>query len=190
MIGRTIYVLVVSTAVASADVLTFENDYAGFVEAAGPLSVIDFETDPNGEPTDGGDELTETFNYDSQGIHFSAGYPNPPFPYPILSGGDPYELTVLAPPFEHTWIIGEFTTPALAIGGFFPGITAICAFDEDSVELGCAAYNKGGSGNFVGIVSDVPIYGFTFDDGDNGETIESVGVPSLPRRDPRGSAMW
>jgi len=45
--------LLAITTVASAhgDVLTFENDYPGFVDAAGPLSMIDFETLPDGSPS-------------------------------------------------------------------------------------------------------------------------------------------
>jgi len=127
----TLLSLLVAAGTARADVQTFENDYDGFVEAASSLSVIDFETDPNGEPIqDDTGPLTDTFNYDMQGIHFSSGYPYPPWPYPMFDGGPPFDLAVLAPVFEHTWIVGESTTPAMAIGGFFPGDTTLCAFDE------------------------------------------------------------
>jgi len=163
-----------------ADVQTFENDYEGFAEVAGPLSVIDFETDPNGDPPQTGDELTETFNYDEQGIHFSAGYPYPPWPYPMFSSVGPYDLTVMAPTFGHTWIIGEFTVPALAIGGFFGGDTTLCAFDEVGTEIACVTYGSGENGNFVGIVSPDPIHAFTFDDGDWVETIHSVEFSPVP----------
>jgi len=102
--------LLVSTAVARTDVQTFENDHSGFVEAAGPLSVIDFETDPNGDPPQTGEDLTETFNYDAQGIHFSAGYSAPPFQYPMFDGGPPFDLAVLAPPLFFFSIPGSGVT--------------------------------------------------------------------------------
>jgi len=151
---------------ALADVQTFENDYDGFVEAAGPLSVIDFETLPNGEPSVAGVEITEDFNYDAQGAHFSA-----PFPYPHISGGSSFSLSTFEPLEDHTWLIAELITPANAVGAFYGGTTLLCAYDAGGEELGCAFYSEPGGPNFVGIVSDLPIHSVIFDSGGISESI-------------------
>jgi len=151
---------------AQADVLTFENDYEGFVEAAGPLSVIDFETLPNGEPSYAGVEITEDFNYDAQGAHFSA-----PFPYPKIGGTFAFDLRTFEPLEDHTWLTADLTTPAYAVGAFFAGTTLLCAYDVNGEQLGCAFYSEPGGPNFVGIVSDVPIYSAIFD---RGTTLASI----------------
>jgi len=159
-----------------SDVLTFENDYQGFVAAAGPLSFIDFETLPDGSPSMSGVEITEDFNYDAQGAHFSA-----PFPYPFI-GGNPntgFDLRVVHT-FEDVWIIGDLTTPAYAVGAFFPGTTELCAFDEVGSEIACVIYSEPGSGNFVGIVSTDPIHSTTFSRGTNAEAIESFVFSPVP----------
>jgi len=159
---------------AQADTQTFENDYDGFVGAAGLLSMINFETLPDGSPSMVGVEITEDLNYDDQGVHFSA-----PFPYPFIAGNGPYGLDV----FENdqdTWIIANLVTPAYAVGGFYPGSTTLCAYDGDQALVGCVEYIESGGGNFVGIVSDTPIHSATFSSGGNSETIESFVFSPVP----------
>jgi len=160
----------------NADVLTFEDDYPGFVEAAGPLSEIDFETLPDGSPSMSSVEITDTFNYDDQGVHFSA-----PFPYPYIAGNPEsgFDLQVFQN-FEDTWIIGDLITPAQAVGGFFGGTTELCAFDDIGSEIACVIYSDPGPGNFVGIVSDVPIHSLTFSDGTNSESIDAFVFSPVP----------
>jgi len=157
-----------------ADTQAFENDYEGFVDAAGPLSMIDFNTLPNGNPSAGGEEITEDFNYDDHGVHFSA-----PFPYPFIGGNGPHDLRVFVNDFD-TWIIAEPVVPAFAVGGFYPGTTELCAFDEMGALVACVSYSEGGTGNFVGIVSDTPIYSATFSSGNNAEAIESFAFSPVP----------
>jgi len=159
---------------AVGDVQTFENDYDGFVEAAGPLSVIDFETLPNGEPSVAGVEITEDFNYDMQGAHFAA-----PTPYPVIAGNSPFGLLAFNSS-EDTWIIAELTTPAFAVGGFYGGTTLLCAYDESGEELGCVFYSDPGELNFVGIVSDVPIHSAIFDRDSNLAAIEDFRFSPVP----------
>jgi len=126
-----------------------------------------------------GVEITETFNYDVQGVQFSA-----PFPYPFVAGNPDtgFGLAVIHT-FEDTWIIGDLTVPALALGGFFPGSTVLCAFAADDEELACVtafAPPPPGSDGFVGIVSDSPIHSFTFASGSSSETIHSVEFSPVP----------
>ena len=176
---KTIYSIAVCLALwhvpAQGDVLTFENDYDGFVQEAGPLSLIDFETLPDGEPSMGGEDITEDFNYDAQGVHFSA-----PFPYPYIAGNPigGFRLRVFAE--EDSWIIADLITPAYAVGAFFPGGTTLCAFDEFGSELACVGYFEPGSGNFVGIVSTDPIHSATFSQGGISETIGSFLFSPVP----------
>ena len=59
------------TSEASANVQTYVNDPSGFFAAAGAVNMIDFETLPNGQPTIAGVAITQTFNYDAEGAHFS-----------------------------------------------------------------------------------------------------------------------
>jgi len=94
------------------------------------LSLIDFETLPDGQPSMAGVDITEDFNYDDQGVHFSA-----PFPYPFIEGNpvDGFGLGVSAN--EETWIIADLITPAYAVGAFFPGGTNLCVFDQLGSEM-------------------------------------------------------
>jgi len=172
-----VFPLVIGIVRVHADVVTFENDYDGFVEAAGPLSVIDFETLPDGSPSMSGVELTDDFNYDTQGIHFDAPLSNP---Y-IAGNAETGFGLVTTENVEDTWIIGDFITPGQAIGGFFPGSTELCAFDAKDQELACvSASTAPGIPGFVGIVSDVPIHGFTFGSGTSTEGIHSVEFSPIP----------
>jgi len=159
---------------AYGDVQTFENDYAGFVQAAGPLSMIDFNTLPDGNPSMGGEEITEAFNYDDQVVHFSA-----PFPYPVIGGNGPYDLRVSENDVD-TWIIADAVIPASAIGAFFPGGTTLCAYDDSDALIACVEYGDSGGGLFVGIVSDTPIHSATFSSGNSFEAIESFVFSPVP----------
>jgi len=169
-------VALLSVATARADVLTFENDYDGFVEAAGSLSMIDFETLPDGEPSMAGVEITDEFNYDDQGVHFSS-----PFRYPLISGNDNtgFRLATFEDG-EDTWIIASLVSPGLAVGAFFPGYTELCAFDGNGDEIACVQFSGAGDGFFVGIVSDDPIHSATFSEGGEIEVINSFVFTPVP----------
>ncbi|NUQ47786.1 MAG: hypothetical protein HUU22_17335, partial [Phycisphaerae bacterium] len=115
---------------ARADVQTFVNDYAGFAAASGPLSLIDFETQPNGMPSQGGVPITATYNYDAYGVHFSAANIAP-----ILAGNPDtgFDLRATMPlplPGYRTWIIADPLLPALAVGAHFAGHSYLFAYDE------------------------------------------------------------
>jgi len=172
---RIVPILVLSPA-TFADVVVFENDYNGFLEAVGVVNVIDFDTLPNGEPTEVSVELTEDFNYDEQGVHFSA-----PIPYPFCAGNPSsgFGLRVEGGT-EESWIITELITPAQAVGGFFGGFTELCTFDELGDQIACVSYSEPGGPNFVGIVSDIPIHSATLGDGDESETISSFVFAPVP----------
>lgn len=156
-------VLVCSIQLARADVQIFINDYAGFAAVAGPLSVIDFETQPNGQPSQAGVHITQTYNYDTYGAHFST-----PNVTPILAGnpvgGFSLRATIPAPePTSRTWIIADPLDPAYAVGARYAGNSYFYAYDAQGLLIDYAYYSQPGNNNFLGIVSDVPIDYVIFD---------------------------
>lgn len=146
-----------------ADVQTFVNDYAGFSGAAGPLTLIDFETQPNGQPSQAGVQITPNFNYDSSGTHFSS-----PNVVPVLAGnptvGFSLEAVMSTPlPGSRTWIVADPLLPALAVGAHFAGHSYLFAYDEAG-QLIAQGFAGGTPGEqFLGIVSDTPIDYVIFD---------------------------
>jgi len=50
--------LLAAPVAGQAGVITFINDYEGFVQAAGNVQTIDFEVLPDGSPPTGGVEIT------------------------------------------------------------------------------------------------------------------------------------
>ena len=171
-------------AASCAEVMLFANDYAGFVQAAGPLSMIDFETRPDGLPWNGNEIINDSFNYDAQGVHFSAPLGN------LLIGGNEsigFSLTATVPNGLRTWITADLITPAYAVGAHFPGNTTLCAHDLDSNGLGCVSYSGGGSGFFAGIVSTTPIGRAVFDRGSSIASIQDFQFSPIP--EPAGAAL-
>ena len=71
---------------ASADVVTF-TDLDAFLEAAGDVQEIDFETLPDGTPSVRFTPITLEFNYTDQGVTFSS--PLPTLQINMLGGGTP-----------------------------------------------------------------------------------------------------
>jgi len=159
---------------ALGDVQTFQNDYDGFVQAAGPLSAIDFNFLPNGEPSMGGEDLTEDFNYDAQGVHFSALMSDP------YIAGNPIDGFGLSVTEDDATLVADLVIPAYAVGAFFPGGTTLCAYDQLGAEIACVGYAEPGSGKFVGIVSTDPIFSTTFSEGTFSEAIESFVFSPVP----------
>src|SRR5262245_5892618 len=84
----------------------FLNDYAGFVAAAGPLSTIDFETLPDGTPSIAGMQITDSFNYDLQGAHFTS-----PLSVPRITGSQTNGFKLSSIEFlpQLTWIDASLT---------------------------------------------------------------------------------
>ena len=161
---------------AGAQVQRFRNDYAGFLNAAGQVSTIDFETLPDGSESYAGVEITPTFNYDAQGAHFSAPRPD------LFIAGNPethYSLRAHAPHYR-TWIIADPTVTTFAVGAFFPGETTLCAYDDGLVLLGCVSYYGAPTDNFVGLVANVPIARVTFNSNTDGEDIAAYVYAPVP----------
>jgi hypothetical protein len=161
--------------VARADPILFINDYEGFVAAAGDLQTIDFETLPDGSAAMGGEEITPEFNYTDQGVTFSSPRPT------MYILGNPFDLAVDSyPSFERNWLVAELVIPAWAVGIFFPSSTTLSAFDENNGLVASASYQGGGSGRFLGIVSDIPIASAVGDKGSSFQVFESFHFTPIP----------
>lgn len=158
---------------ALGQVQTFRNDYPGFLNAAGGVQTIDFETLPDGTPSAGhaGTPITATFNYDAQGVHFSSPVENPYIAGNPING---FDLRVsVESPLGHTWIIADLVTPTPAVGIFFPGATVLRAYDAIGVEIAHIDFGGTGPGQFLGIVSSaVPIARAVVD---RGTAVEDIG---------------
>ena len=165
--------------VARGGVQTFVEDFEGFVKVAGPgLLEIDFETLPDGSPSEASTPITKDFNYDEQGVFFSA-----PVPSLVIAGSRAggFRLQAFSEgQIDPTWIDAFLLTPASAVGVFFPGGTIFSAFDTDGDLIVSEQFSAGGSNHFIGFVSNVPI-GFTMNNSDPGlEVIQSYVFVPVP----------
>ncbi|MCK6485954.1 MAG: PEP-CTERM sorting domain-containing protein [Phycisphaerae bacterium] len=148
---------------AFADVQTFVNDYPAFADAAGSLSVIDFETQPSGQPSQPGVQVTPAHNYDSCGVHFSAPAGRLELAGNPISGFHLDAIIPLPLPSSRTWIVADPLLPALAVGAHFAGHSYLFAYDEAG-QLIAQGFAGGTPGEqFLGIVSDTPIDYVIFD---------------------------
>ncbi len=155
IIARSVAVFVVLLAARSqAEVITFLDDFEGFLEAAGDVQVIDFETLPDGSPSVAGTLITPDFNYTDQGVTFTV-----PVPSLYIAGNEVNGFGLYAQEDEDTElteIVSDLVTPASAVGVDFPGFTTLLAYDEQG-ELIASEYFGGPGGHFIGLVSDTPI---------------------------------
>jgi hypothetical protein len=152
-------VVVCWAAGARGQVQTFINDFDGWAAATGAFSTIDFETLPDGSPSVVGTDITDAFNYTTQGAMFSSPQADLS---DLLIGGNSisgFDLrtvsdgTIEIPAF----IRGDLTIPARSVGFFFPGDGTLEAFDEMGLLLASEVFASSGSGFFLGVVTDAPI---------------------------------
>jgi hypothetical protein len=143
-------------AVTHGGVVTFLNDYEGFLAAAGEVQVIDFNTLPDGSPTQGGELLSPTFNYTDWGATFSA-----PAGVARISEGPVSGFWLVADNYPESgpmWITADLTTPAYSVGVYFGYFMELRAYDALANLIATASLSETGWPNFLGIVSDEPIY--------------------------------
>jgi hypothetical protein len=172
-------------ATASGAVQVFINDYAGFQDAAGPLLMIDFQTLPDGSPSEAGIPITKTFNYDAQGAHFSSPLTDPFIVGNVMSQFG-FDLATRVTFPQRTWIDAQLTTPARAVGVLYPGTTRLFTYDVAGQLIAQIHYGAGGGGNFLGIISDIPIHYARVDRGSDIEDLHSFMFVPVPEP---GSAM-
>ena len=166
--------------VARAEPVFFMDDYAGFVQAAGAVQTIDFETLPDGSPSSFGVLITPTFNYTDQGVTFFAQAPRL---HIVGNAEDGWRLS--ASPYQsddpaRNWIIADLVQPARAVGYFFGGHSTLSAFDADGALIGDVNSIPSGADRFIGVVSDLPISLVTCDRGANFESITSFVFRPVP----------
>ena len=171
-------ILLASTARAGP-VTTF-TDIDAFLEAAGDVREIDFETLPDGTPSFSGALITAGSNYADQGAFFSPAAPilqiagNPISGFNLRAGRD-------GSGGPRNWIIAELVEPALAVGILFPGSTRLSIFGAANQELiATEQFGGGGLGLFGGFVSETPIGSVTMDTGNEAESIGSFLFVPIP----------
>src|SRR5262249_25703451 len=124
--------------------------------------------------------ITDTFNYDSQGAHFTALDTTP------YIGGNPeggFRLQAVVPvfpPTNHTFIRAEMTQPARAVGVITGASYTLSAFDSSGQLIGSVTTPPTVDPFFAGIVSDVPIALVIQDSGSFASLIPDFYFKSTP----------
>ena len=149
-----------------------------FLEAAGDVREIDFETLPDGSPTEADVLITPEFNYTAQGVEF--------FPHTelLFIGGNPisgFNLVagILGSGGPRNWMIAEFVTPATAVGILFGGGRTLSVYSEEGF-LTSRVFGGSGGPFFLGLTSDAPMITAIIDDGRNRTAISSFFFAPVP----------
>ena len=144
------------------------------------VRTIDFETLPDGSPSQPGVPITPTFNYTAQGVTFDAHMPTTFFG---IAGNQTHGYSLrsvmLDPPWR-TWLIANLVTDTSAAGVFFAGTTVVSVFDDQGGLLGSQAFSAPGGGHFIGFVSTTPIARLTMDQGTGSEDMQSFVFNPIP----------
>jgi hypothetical protein len=167
-----------SAAVRAGPVTTF-TDLEPFLEAAGDVHEIDFETLPDGSPSRDAVQITREFNYTDQGVDFFSHVPE------LFISGSPISAFNLIAGQQgsggpRNWIIAELVVPATAVGVLFPGSTSLSVFDGQGELIAGGVFGFGGQHQFGGFVPDVPIASVVVDGGIEVQSIHSFLFTPIP----------
>ncbi len=174
---RCVIVVLALAATARAGVVTYTN-LDDFLEAAGDVREIDFETLPDGSPAYFAAEITPDFNYVAQGVEFAAHAGSL-----FIGGNATFGFNLFAGEFgsggPRNWMIAEFVEPATAVGILFGGNKILDVYSEHGL---LASRIFGGSGGpfFLGVTSDPPIVSVTIDERGNRAEIGSFFFAPIP----------
>ncbi len=166
---------------ARAGPVTVFTDLVAFLEAAGDVQEIDFETLPDGSPSFSNAEITPDFNYTDQGVEFFS-----PEPWLFTTGNPVTGFNLKAGNIHgsggpRNWIIADLVEPALAVGILFSGSTRLSIFGAaDHKLIATGDFGGGGLGLFAGFVSETPIGFATVDGGIEVESINSFLFVPIP----------
>ena len=153
---------------ATCDVLPGEfRNRTNFEAAAGPLTLVNFDTVPSGEALNAASPgvLAER-RYASAGIHFTAG---------VIFGEPNLSFSGISPPNvisnsginlpERALVSGYVSEPACAIGITNTGAEAVLRVYDDAFRLIASIRSDPDSStaDFVGLVTTKPIHRFEFD---------------------------
>ncbi len=158
-----------------APVCPIVNNLIYFLNTAGPIRLLDFETWPDGTPTQTGQYVTPQQNYTPLGVTF---YPRVgPLRIGGAAGGRGLDVFQNDPRIRD-WIEGEFVVPTHAVGWTAAGHTTLYAYDS----LGGLITQVSVSGGdfFIGLLSDTPIARVVADRGGSLELIDNFYFNSVP----------
>lgn len=145
---------------ATAATTTYINDFAGWSAAASDFTTIDFETMPDGTASIAGTQINPGFNYTAQGVTFAGTCVGDCGWYDFIIAGNPvsgFSVRSSGDFIDVVTIRADLVQPSLAVAVFFPGGTTLSAYSADDTLIETASYSSGGSGFFIGFVSDEAI---------------------------------
>lgn len=151
-----------------------------FRAAAGDVRVIDFETLPDGTPSQSGVLITPEFNYTAQGGTFAAQAPRLRITGNEITGFNLGAVPILSNDPTRNWILAHLAEPAYAVGVRFPGTASLILLDVNRETMGRWTFGGGGQGFFLGVLSDDPIYTALVDHGSNSTHIHDFWFASIP----------
>lgn len=150
----------------------------GFFSVGDSVSVINFQTLPNGSPSFGGAAITPAFNYVLQGALFS-----PALPSLFISGNNQLGYVLTAHNsnlLAHNSIIAQLTNPARGVGVYLRDDTALLAYDAQGNLITSVSHNVSNTVGFVGIKSNVPIARVVIDNGHNSVDLDNFTMIHVP----------
>ncbi|MDO8630891.1 MAG: hypothetical protein Q7R41_10395 [Phycisphaerales bacterium] len=163
-----------SRATSGDPTVQFFTDYDLWLQAVSVQNVhtIDFQTLPDGSPTNLLASITPEFNYTAQGVTFSS-------PRPRLGFRGEFELEATSyPSFERNWIEAEFADPVYALGFLFIYGT-LDVFGEDGTPLGTRRATVTEL-QFFGAIADVAIGSAKIDNGSYNIPIDDFRFVPVP----------
>lgn len=165
---------------------TWAGSSLGFIAPGDSISLINFETLPNGSPSFGGANITPAFNYVLQGALFGS-----PFPSLKVVGNTQIGFALEAhtsSPIAHNWITAQLTQPERGIGVRTIGHTTLSAYDSEGTLIASVFHNSGIS-YFLGIRSNIPIARVVIDDFTNSIAIDDFTMIHIPVPEPASAAL-
>ncbi len=160
-----------------APVCPIVNNLIFFLNTAGPIRLLDFETWPDGTPTQTGQYVTPQQNYTPLGVTF---YPRVgPLRIGGAAGGRGLDVFQNDPRIRD-WIEGEFVVPTSAVGITFSGGTTLFAYDANDALIASVTLNGFGGPFFLGLLSDTPIARVRVDSGGSAALIDDFYFNPVP----------
>jgi len=166
---------------------TWAGNSNGFFVPGDTGALINFETLPNGNPSQGGVNITPAFNYVLQGALFSS-----PFPSLKIVGNSQIGFALEAftsSPIAHNWITAELSQPEKGVGVWVVDHTTLFAFDSQGALITNVSFQGSSQRYFLGIKSNIPIARAVIDYNSNIAAIDDFTMVHIPVPEPASAAL-
>lgn len=166
---------------------TFTKSPFGFFVPGDTWAEIDFETLPNGAPSQGGVPITPAFNYVLQGALFTSAFPGLRITGNSTTG---YDLTAYTSNLgAHNSISAQLSHPERGIGLYALGHATLRAFDENGALITSVTHTYYPQVYFLGIRSSIPIASIEFDNYSNSASFDNFTMIHIPVPEPASAAL-